>query len=262
VTNHREVQVLLEGKNAVIYGGAGSIGGAVARAFGREGATVFLTGRTLAKLDAVAEEIRAAGGAAETAEVDALDEAAVDRHADRVATETGGIDISFNLISHPYTHGTPLAEMAVDDFMAPVEVAARTTFLTARAAARHMIPRRSGVILAFGGPGDRSGPLRDYYLGGTQVAFDAIETIRRQLSVELGPHGIRVVTLASGGVPESIPEDVEGRQEVVELIEGQALLGRAATLEDVGNAAAFAASDWARSMTAAIVNVSCGALMD
>ena len=254
--------MLLEGKNAVIYGGAGSIGGAVARAFGREGATVFLTGRTLAKLDAVAEEIRAAGGAAETAEVDALDEEAVDRHANRVATEAGRIDISFNLISHPYTHGTPLAEMAVDDFMAPVEVAARTTFLTARAAARHMIPRRSGVILAFGGPGDRSGPLRDYYLGGTQVAFDAIETIRRQLSVELGPHGIRVVTLASGGVPESIPEDVEGRQEVVELIEGQALLGRAATLEDVGNAAAFAASDWARSMTAAIVNVSCGALMD
>jgi 3-oxoacyl-[acyl-carrier protein] reductase len=254
--------VLLEGKNAVIYGAAGSIGGAVARAFGREGATVFLTGRTLSRLDAVAEEIRAVGGAADTAEVDALDEDAVDHHIDRVAAEAGGIDISFNLIAHPYTHGIPLAEMAVDDFMAPVEAAARTTFLTARAAARHMIPRRSGVILAFGGPGDRSGPIRDYKLGGTQVAFDAIETIRRQLSVELGPYGIRVVTLASGGIPESIPEDTEGRQEVVELIEGQTLLGRAATLEDVGNAAAFAASDWARSMTAAIVNVSCGALVD
>jgi 3-oxoacyl-[acyl-carrier protein] reductase len=104
--------------------------------------------------------------------------------------------------------------------------------------------------------------MRDYYLGGTQVAFDAIETIRRQLSVELGPHGVRVVTLASGGVPESLPEGFDGRQAIVELIEGQALLGRAATLEDVGNAAVFAASDWARSMTAAIVNVSCGALVD
>jgi 3-oxoacyl-[acyl-carrier protein] reductase len=117
-------------------------------------------------------------------------------------------------------------------------------FLTARAAARHMIPRRSGVILAFGGPGDRSGAMRDYYCG-TQVAFDAIEAIRRQLAVELGPHGVRVVTLASGGVPESIPEGVEGREKIVELIEGQTLLGRAATLEDVGNATAFAASDWA-----------------
>ena len=152
--------------------------------------------------------------------------------------------------------------MAVADFMPPVEVAARTTFLTARAAARHMIPRRSGIILAFGGPGDRSGPLRDYYLGGTQVAFDAIETMRRQLAVELGPHGIRVVTLASGGVPESLPEAFEGRDEIVGMIEEQTLLGRAATLEDIGNAAAFPASDWARTMTGAIVNVSCGALMD
>ena len=254
--------MLLENKNAVIYGGGGSIGGAVARAFAREGARVFLAGRTLAKLEDVAGDIRSAGGVAETAEVDALDENAVDHHADAVAADAGGIDISFNLIAHPYTHGTPLAEMAVDDFMAPVETAARTTFLTARAAARHMIPRRSGVILAFGGPGDRSGPIRDYYLGGTQVAFDAIESMRRQLSVELGPHGIRVVTLASGGVLESIPEGLEGREKIAEMIEAQTLLGRAATLEDVGNAAAFAASDWARSMTAATINVSCGALID
>ena len=254
--------MLLEHRNAVIYGGGGSIGGAVARAFAREGARVFLAGRTEATLEKVADDIRAAGGAAEPAIVDALDEQAVDRHADAVAADAGGIDISFNVITHPYTQGIPLAEMDVADFMAPVEVAARTTFLTARAAARHMIPRRSGVILAFGGPGDRSGPQRDYYLGGTQVAFDAIETIRRQLSVELGPHGIRVVTLASGGVPETLPEGVDGRQEIVEGIERQTLLGRAATLEDVGNAAVFAASDWARSVTAAIVNVSCGALID
>jgi 3-oxoacyl-[acyl-carrier protein] reductase len=254
--------MLLQDKNAVIYGGGGSIGGAVARAFAREGARVFLAGRTVAKLEQMAGEIRSAGGAAETAEVDALDERSVDEHADAVAAAAGGIDISFNLIAHPYTHGIPLAEMAVDDFMAPVQTAARTMFLTARAAARHMIPRRSGVILAFGGPGDRSGPLRDYYLGGTQVAFDAIETIRRQLSVELGPHGVRVVTLASGGVPESLPGGFDGRDEIVEMIEAQTLLGRAATLEDVGNAAAFAASDHARTMTAAILNVSCGALMD
>ena len=252
--------MLLENKNAVIYGGGGTIGGAVARAFAREGARVFLAGRTPATLETVAEEIRSAGGRAESAQVDALDEQAVDEHADAVAADAGGIDISFNLIAHPYTHGTALAEMAVDDFMAPVQTAARTTFLTARAAARHMIPRRSGVILAFGGPGDRSGPMRDYFLGGTQVAFDAIETMRRQLATELGPHGIRVVTLASGGVPESLPE--EGREQIVEMIAGQTLLGRPATLEDVGNAAVFAASDWARTMTAAIVNVSCGALID
>ena len=254
--------MLLENRNAIVYGGGGSIGGAVACAFGREGARVHLAGRTRDSLERVAKEIRSAGGLAETAQLDALDEQAVDRHADAVAAEAGGIDISFNLIAHPYTHGTPMAEMAVDDFVAPVETAVRTTFLTARAAARHMIPRRSGVILAFGGPGDRSGPTRNYNLGGTQVAFDAIETIRRQLSVELGRHGIRVVTLASGGVPESLPEGFEGREEIVSMIEADTLLGRAATLEDIGNAAVFAASDWARSVTGAIVNVSCGALVD
>jgi NAD(P)-dependent dehydrogenase (short-subunit alcohol dehydrogenase family) len=256
--------MLLEGKNAIVYGGGGSIGGAVSRAFAREGGNVFIAGRTQSTLDRTAEAIRAAGGAVETAIVDALDGQAVDEHADRVASEAGSIDISMNVITHPHTHGVPLVEMDADDFMAPVETAARTTFLTVKAAARHMIPRGSGVILAFGGPGDRSGPERDYKLGGTQVAFDAIETMRRQLSIELGPYGIRFVTLESGGVPESLPEE-EGsaqRQSIVELIEGQTLLGRAATQEDVGNAAAFAASDWARSMTAATLNVSCGALID
>ena len=253
--------MLLEGKNAVIYGGAGSIGGAVARAFAREGATVHLAGRTRESLEQVAEAIRSAGGGAETIQLDALDEAAVDEHAETVAV-SGGLDISFNLITHPYTHRVPLVEMDADDFMAPVQTALRSMFLTARAAARHMIGQRSGVILAFGGPGDRSGPIRDYYLGGTQVAFDAIETLRRQLAVELGEHGIRVITLESGGVPESLDQGIEGRDAIVDLIEGQTLLGRGATLKEIGDAAAFAASDRAGAMTAATLNVSAGALID
>jgi 3-oxoacyl-[acyl-carrier protein] reductase len=252
--------MLLENKNAVIYGGGGSVGGAVARAFTREGAKVFLAGRTLAKLEAVAEDIRSAGGVAETAQVDALDEQAVDRYVDAVAEKAGGIDISFNLISHPSVHGTPLAEMAVEDFTQEVITAVRTTFLTARVAARHMIRQRSGVILIFGGDGD---PIRNYYIGGTQVAFSALEAMRRQLACELGPHGVRVVTLRTGGVPESIPESVPGRDDIVErTIVAPTMLGRAATLEDVGNVAAFVASERARTMTAATANISCGALVD
>ena len=254
--------MLLEGKNAIIYGGGGAIGGAVARAFGREGARVFLAGRTAETLETVAEDIRSAGGVADTAEVDALDERAVDTHADAIAAEAGSIDVSFNLIAHPFHHGTPVAEMQLDDFLAPIETAARTMFLTTRAAARHMIPRRAGAILMFGGPGDRSAPIRDYYLGGTQVAFDVLETMRRQLSVELGPHGVRVITLESGGVVESLPEDFDGRQEIVDLIEGQTLLGRTASLEEIGNVAAFVASDKAGPMTAATVNTSAGSLID
>jgi 3-oxoacyl-[acyl-carrier protein] reductase len=251
--------VLLEDKTAVIYGGGGAIGGAVARAFAREGARVFLAGRTLARLEEVAGEIRAAGGTAETAEVDALDERAVDEHADAVAAEAGRLDISFNLISHGDVQGTPLVEMSPAEFERPVVTAVRTTFLTARAAARHMIARGGGVILVFGGSGE---PLRDYYLGGLQVAFEALESMRRQLASELGAHGVRVVTLRTGGVPETIPVGVDGRERIVGDIETMTMLGQAATLEDVGNVAAFVASDRARTMTAATANISCGALVD
>jgi 3-oxoacyl-[acyl-carrier protein] reductase len=251
--------MLLQDKNAVIYGGGGSIGGAVARAFAREGARVFLAGRTKAKLDGVADHIRSAGGAAEVAEVDALDGKAVDEHADAVAAEAGSLDISFNLITHPSVHGTPLHEMELKDYTDPVVTAVTTTFLTARAAARHMVRHRSGVILVFGGSGD---PMRDYYIGGTQVAFEALESMRRQLAAELGPRGIRTVTLRTGGVPDSLPEGFDGRDAIVEGMVKETMLGRAATLEDVGNVAAFVASDRARSMTAATANVSCGALVD
>jgi len=254
-----EAAVLLEGKNAVIYGGGGAIGGAVARAFAREGAKVFLAGRTRAKLDKVAEDIRSAGGAAETAQLDALDETAVDEHADAVAENAGGIDISFNLISYGDVQGTPLAEMPLEDFERPIVSAVRTQFLTSRGAARHMIRQGSGVILFFGGEGD---PLPDYYLGGFQIALTTIESLRRQLASELGGHGIRAVSLKTGGVPESIPEDFAGKEAITESLIEPTMLKRTATLEDVGNVAAFAASDLARTMTATALNITCGAIVD
>jgi 3-oxoacyl-[acyl-carrier protein] reductase len=87
--------------------------------------------------------------------------------------------------------------------------------------------------------------------------------MRRQLAAELGPHGIRTVTLKTGGMPELVPESVPGREEIVERhTVSPTMLGRAATLEDVGNVAAFVASDRARTMTAATVNISCGTLVD
>jgi 3-oxoacyl-[acyl-carrier protein] reductase len=251
--------MLLERKNAVIYGGGGQIGGAVARAFAREGARVFLAGRTGAKLERVASEIRSAGGTAHTAVIDALDEKAVDEHAEAVAGEAWGIDICFNLISIGDVQGTALVEMSLTDFAQPILNAVRTTFLTSRATARHMIRQGSGVILIFGGSGD---PMRDHYLGGFQIALEALESMRRQLAAELGPHGVRTVTLRTGGVPETIPEGFPGREAIVDGIERMTMLGRAATFDDVGNVAAFVASDRARTMTAATANLSCGALVD
>src|SRR5919112_5777554 len=112
--------MLLENKNAVIYGAGGSIGGAVAREFAREGARVFLLGRTREKLEAVASEITAEGGSAEVTVLDALDEQGVDEHAQAVVSQAGSIDVSFNLITRGDVQGIPLINMTTDDLLRAV----------------------------------------------------------------------------------------------------------------------------------------------
>jgi NAD(P)-dependent dehydrogenase (short-subunit alcohol dehydrogenase family) len=250
--------MLVRNKNAIVYG-AGSIGRAVALGFAREGAKVHLASRTPKRLDALAAEIRSAGGTVETARLDALDEAAVDEHAAAVAAASGSIDISINLISVGDVQGTPLAEMSLRAVEQPIHNAVRTTFLTSRAAARQMIRQGSGVILTFGGVGD---PMRDYFIGGFQISLAAVDMLRRQLAAELGPHGVRVVGLKTGGITETLPENFEGREAIVDLLVKPTMLGRTATFEDVGNAAAFAASDRAGSITGSELNITCGAIVD
>lgn len=250
--------MLLERKVAVVYG-AGSIAGAVARAFAAEGARVFVGDRTAAKAKALAAEIEAAGGTARGLAVDATDEGAVRGFVDSVAAETGRLDISFNLISVGDVQGTPLAEMGWADFMRPIETAVRSNFLTVNAAVPHMVRGGGGVVLFFGGSGD---PVPNYSIGGFQIALHAVEQMRTQYSTELGGAGVRFVTLKTGGVPDTIPDVMDGGEALARSLHEATLTGRAATLEDVGGVAAFVASDKARTMTAATVNVSAGALID
>ncbi len=260
--------MLLENKHAVIYGGAGSVGGAVARAFAREGAQVFLAGRTLPALERVAAEIADAGGRAEAAEVDALDERAVDEHADTVVVSAGGIDVSFNAIGHGDVHGAPLLEMPFEDFARPIWTAVRAQFLTARAAARHMVERGSGVIMAITATTAR---MSIPQIGGTGVAFDAIESLCRQWACELGPSGVRVVWLQTTGIGEALHGDVQPdygtragqgltRDELVEWLKGRTMLNRLTSLADVGAAAAFLASDGAAAITASGINLTSGSV--
>jgi 3-oxoacyl-[acyl-carrier protein] reductase len=261
------VAVLLEDRNAVVYGAGGSVGRAVALAFAREGARVFLAGRTPGALEAVAEEIAAGGGSAETAEVDALDKGSVDSHADAVARDAGSIDVSFNTIGHGDVHGAALLDMPFEDFARPITVATRAQFLTARAAARHMVPQGSGVIMAITATTSHQALPE---VGGTPVAFDAIQSQCRQWAAELGPHGIRVLWLRTTGLPEALA-DVERfpaygtgslmtRDELIGWNAAKTMLKRLTTLEEVGNAAAFAASDRAGAMTGCSVNLTCGAI--
>jgi NAD(P)-dependent dehydrogenase (short-subunit alcohol dehydrogenase family) len=262
--------MLLEDKTAVIYGAGGAIGGAVARAFAREGARLFLTGRDGAKVDGVAEEIVAAGGVAEAASVDALDADAVEEHLTAVVDGAGGVDISFNAIGPgPAPHRMPLTELAADAFARPIAFYATSNFITATAAARRMSARGSGVILTLTAVPGRSPTSR---VGGTAPAWAAVEAFSRSLALETGPAGVRVVCLRSHAIPETPliaknfatagPAAGVSPARFQAMLEEGTLLKRLPTLAEVADTAAFIASDRAGAMTATVVNLSAGSITD
>jgi NAD(P)-dependent dehydrogenase (short-subunit alcohol dehydrogenase family) len=263
--------MLLQDKVAVIYGAGGAIGGAVARAFAREGARLFLTGRQRAPVQAVAKEIVAAGGAAQAAEVDALDEQAIDQHLQAVTDTAGHLDVSFNAVGIPDAEllGVPLVELDLERFSLAVNAYTRSYFLTARLAARRMIPNKSGVIMTVTAIPSRTGaPLQ----GGYPPAQAAKEALTRGLSAELAPQGVRVVGLRPNGLPEtgSLREAFEPRATALGMTweQWQALLAsrtharRLSTLVELAEVAAFVASDRASGMTGTTVNLTMGSLDD
>jgi 3-oxoacyl-[acyl-carrier protein] reductase len=259
--------MLLEKKSAVIYGAGGAIGAAVARAFASDGAKVFLAGRTLETVQAVASDISRNGGTAAAARVDALDEEAVENHVDDVVRKAGRIDILFNGIGMEDVQGTPLLEMSIRDVAHPVITAITTQFLTARAVARGMVEQGSGVIMSI-----TAAPTPSANVGGFRTACSAIEGLWRSLACELGPHGIRLVILRSAGSPDApglrdvLAEHAgaagKSFEEFVADMGCSALLRRLPLLAEIANAATLFASDRASAMTGAIANVTCGALVD
>jgi NAD(P)-dependent dehydrogenase (short-subunit alcohol dehydrogenase family) len=263
--------MLLRNKSAIVYGGAGAVGSAIARAFAREGATVFLTGRRSAAIRAVADDIVAAGGTAEAAEVDALDEHAVERHVEAVARKVGAVDVSFNAIGIPQEgiQAIPLTELPVESFSLPIATYTRAHFVTARAAARRMVAQRSGVILMHTPEPARLGvPL----VGGMGPAWAALEALSRSLSAECGPHGVRAVCLRTTGIPETRTIDVvfglhakavgTTPHQFRSAIENLTHRRRSTTLEELADVAAFIASDRAAAMTGTVANLTGGIVVD
>jgi NAD(P)-dependent dehydrogenase (short-subunit alcohol dehydrogenase family) len=263
--------MLLQDKVAVIYGAGGAIGGAVARAFASEGARLFLTGRHLAPVQAVAKDIVAAGGAAQAAEVDALDEQAIDTYLGSVIDQAGRLDISFNAVGIPGTKllGVPLTELDVERFSLPITAYTRSYFLTARLAARRMVTNQSGVIMTITTLQSRTGfPTA----GGFGPAMAAKESLTRELSAELASQGVRVVGLRPQGIPgtDSLREAFEPRaaasgmtlEQFHEVGASRTHTRRLSTLAELANVAVFMASDRASGMTGTTVNLSMGSLDD
>lgn len=258
--------MLLKDKVAIVYG-SGGLGRGVALAFAREGAKVFLAARNQKAMDAIAAEVKGAGGEISVGVVDALDEKSVDEHAEMVAAQAGRIDVSFNLISHGDVQGIPLVDMAVADLSRAVISRMSSNFITARAAARHMSGQGSGAILMLTSGSSSGGtPM----MGSTSSADAATEALMRSLAAELGPQGIRVVGLWTAGVAETLTAEKIGAvnstmqldeaavRQVIEAIGAMAMLRHAPALADVANTAAFLASDGAGSITGTVVNVTAG----
>ncbi len=262
---------MLKDKTAVIYGAGGDIGGAVARAFAREGAKLFLSGRKLAAVKALAADIVRDGGVAEAAQVDALDEQAVDRYVAGVAEQAGGIDISFCAISvaKALPDKVPLLELAAEQFSLPITAYSQANFLTARSAARRMVAKRSGVILTVTGT---PGRMAFANVGGTAPAYAAVVALTRSLSSELAPHGVRAVCLMPNAIPETATIRTNFARyaksagctlaEFQARLESTTHLRRLTTLAELAETAAFVCSDRASAMTGNVVNLSGGGIPD
>ncbi|HEX3825480.1 MAG TPA: SDR family oxidoreductase [Mycobacteriales bacterium] len=257
--------MLLANKTAVIYGAGGTIGGAVAEAFAAEGARLFLAGRTGAKVDEVAARIARDGGTASAAEVDALDENAVERHAAAIAAEAGRIDIMFNAIGMHDVQGPGLLELTVEDTYRPVHNGFRSNLITARATARHMLEHRSGVLLTI-----TAGPAREATpgVGGFGPACDTIEALWRNLAAELGAHGVRTIGIRSAGSPDS--PDLQAMfaehaaaegvplADYLEGVGAHTLLNRLPLVAEVAAAVTLMASERASALTGTFIDVTCG----
>lgn len=264
--------MVLQGRTAIVYGGGGAVGGAAARAFARAGAQVFLVGRSTARLDAVAQDITAAGGSAHVDTLDALDAAAVERHAAGVAQRAPGIHIAFNAIGVAHVQGVPLEGLSLDDFALPVDTYIRSSFTIAKAVAPHMVRQRSGVVLSLTTPASRMvGPG---FLGHS-VACAGVEAFSRHLAGELGASGVRSVCVRSHAIPQTLPLGshagpvfaTEARRQgltVDQMLAGAAtgtVLKRLPTLDDLSATLSFLASDGAAAISGVVVNMS-GLVLD
>lgn len=267
-----KVKPRLEGKIAVIFGAGGEVGTAVAKEFATEGARVFLSGRTESRVQAVADAISADGRTAAAAELDALDEVAVNRHIDQAVATAGRVDIVFNAMGPQpteYGNGTSTMDLPVEKFMLPITRIVASQFITARAAARHMVREGSGVVIFLSATVSRGVSPNTSAIG---AAYGAVDSMTRSLAVDLSPLGVRVVCVRSMGMAETrtMQQTYEmggkamgvPKEKLAEIITSKALLRRSPSLVDTAKLISFLASDEARAITGAIVNSSSGQILD
>ena len=154
--------MLLEEKVALVHAAGGQIGRRVAEQFAREGAHVWLAGRDTAKIEPLVDTLRTGGAKVDVIAIDALSASSVDDGTARVARAAGRLDVVFNGIAVGPVSSTigPATEISADTFLESFRTVVLSQFLTARAAARHMLAAKQGsIVLLTATPGRGVAPF-------------------------------------------------------------------------------------------------------
>ena len=258
----------LQSKHVLVFAATGAVGGGTARALAAEGADVWLSGRRADALEALRHEIEADGGRAHADVVDATEAHAVSVYVDRVAAEAGRVDAVFNAIGLPPAElGYPerSTTQGLERFLRPLQVIVGSSFLTARAAGAHMARQGSGSIVTLSAT--LSG-LALPFMAGISAACGAVEAMKRSLTGELGPAGVRVNCVRATAMPETrtIQETSAGQAAILGISPEQMALppiprGRPISVAETAAAVAFLASDASSGMTGQVVNVCGGTIL-
>lgn len=263
---------ILEGKVALVFGAGGAIGSTVSKAFAQAGATVYLAGRTLSSVQKTCTAVTSGGYIAYADEVNAIDEMQVNAYFEKVFNKEGKIDIVFNAIGSRMDgaiHVMPSTETPLDVFKLYLNNMVLSQFLTARVGARYMARQNKGAIVLMSATPSRGVAP---FLPGASVGHSAIDGLARCLATEFGPVGIRVNAVMAGGMQETpnIQAVLNGMSKLTgvpleALMQGvkeKSALKRTSTLAETAEVITFMASDKSSSITGAIINASCGEVLD
>ena len=192
----------LEGKVALVTGGARGLGRSMALAYAREGADVAIVARTDAELEAVAAEIHDLGRQAHTVNADLTTGEGANRAAQETISQLGRIDILVNnaggyrLFTNDLTHAVTVLDITEDEWRRVMESNLTTTFMTCKAALPHMVERRSGVIVNLTSRNvARRGRAGQAAYGASKAA---VERLSESLADEVKDFGIAVNILDPG----------------------------------------------------------------
>ncbi|MGK4584335.1 SDR family NAD(P)-dependent oxidoreductase [Kitasatospora sp. HPMI-4] len=249
---------LLAGKVAFVTGAGRGIGAAAARLFAREGARVLLAARTEAQLEAVAEEIRAAGGTADHVVCDLADAAAVRAAVDRAVELYGRLDVAFNNGAAIAPPGPMDRTREADlDHVYAVNLRGTWQAMAAEVAAIRATAK-TGAIVNTSSVGSLTGNPE---LAAYAATKRAVNSLTESAAVTYGPEGIRVNAIAPGTVlTEMLREWEKSSPGIVEQLNARTPLRRTADPDEIAQAAAWLLSDRSSYVTGTVLRVDGGML--